>query len=409
MSSYASSWSASVSARSRLAGCALAALAGGLAVPIAARAQSQSVLSFLPTADRRLEMGATATGALSASDHLSADDAFLEAWSFEASPGQSVTIDLESDDFDAVLYVVGPGLTETLHDDDGGGGCNSRLGFTVLESGPFHVVASSLGARETGTYTLRVSDRAGETTGHACGQADPSRLQALSTEGRTISMGGRGTGQLGPFSDPVQDGRPGEAWSLEGSAGDRVSIVMEASAFDAYLYLLGPGLDEVLTDDDGGGELNARLDATLPSDGPYRVVASSISSEANGSYSIRVEEPVDLGALPTDGRSIEPGQTSGGVLTFGDPIVVDGRRGQPWALEASAGQTVTIDLMSDELDSYLYLVGPGLDEPLSDDDGGGELNSRITHTFTESGTYRVIVSALSSDATGAFTLQVTAR
>jgi hypothetical protein len=70
---------------------------------------------------------------------------------------------------------------------------------------------------------------------------------------------------------------------------------------------------------------------------------------------------------------------------------------------------VTIDLMSDELDSYLYLVGPGLDEPLSDDDGGGELNSRITHTFTESGTYRVIVSALSSDATGAFTLEVTAR
>jgi hypothetical protein len=70
---------------------------------------------------------------------------------------------------------------------------------------------------------------------------------------------------------------------------------------------------------------------------------------------------------------------------------------------------VTIDLLSDELDAYLYLVGPGLTELLSDDDGGGEPNSRITHTLTESGTCRVIVSALSSDATGAFTLEVTAR
>lgn len=398
-----------MSPRSPLVRYTLVLLTGLLLAPTPTVAQVRSILLLLPTDDRRLEMGHDATGALSASDHLSAKDAFLEAWAFAADPGQSVTVDLESDAFDTVLYVVGPGLSETLSDDDGGQGCNSRISFTVLESGSFHVVASSVGGRETGRYTIRVSERPGTTSDYGCGEPDPAQLRALSTDGRTIAMGAQEASLLTPFSPTVQDGRPAEAWSLEGRAGDRISVVVESASFDAFVYLMGPGIEGVLSDDDGAGDLNSRLDATLPEDGPYTVVASSITPDANGAYTIRVEEPVDLTALPTGGRSISPGQTSGGVLTYGDPVVLDGRRGQVWALEGSAGQSVTIDLTSDEMDAYLYLVGPGLIEPLSDDDSGGDLNSRITHTFPESGTYRVIVSSLDSASTGSFTLRVTSR
>ena len=38
-------------------------------------------------------------------------------------------------------------------------------------------------------------------------------------------------------------------------------------------------------------------------------------------------------------------------------MIEQGRTGQAWALEGREGQTVTIDLISDEFDCYLYVIG----------------------------------------------------
>ncbi len=110
--------------------------------------------------------------------------------------------------------------------------------------------------------------------------------------------------------------------------------------------------------------------------------------------------------MDTQGRTAVMGQVMEGVLSETDPIAIDGRRGQAWAFSGEAGQTVTIELMSEEFDTYLYLAGPGLREPLSDDDSAGDLNSRIVTTLPETGEYRIIVSGISSSATGNFTLSV---
>ena len=92
------------------------------------------------------------------SDFITTDGSFVEAWAFEGEPGQEVMIDLVSDDFDSYLYVAGPGLQETLADDDSGGACHSRINLAVLDRGLFHVVASS-SSRQTGTYQLLMSPR----------------------------------------------------------------------------------------------------------------------------------------------------------------------------------------------------------------------------------------------------------
>ncbi|HUF74868.1 MAG TPA: PPC domain-containing protein [Longimicrobiales bacterium] len=387
---------------------ALLALTASLAAPSPAFSQGTSVLTLLPTEGRSLSVGSEESGALSTADMRSEDDSYLEAWELSGRAGQSLTIDLLADAFDPRVYVVGPGLPETLTDDDSGDGCNARVTFTLLETGTFRVVASSLGSRETGTYTIRVSDQPGPPPSHGCGEVDPGSIEMLPTEGRTIRLGSVVTGRLGLGQQTVQDGRPAQAWQLDGRAGDRVSIVLESDDFDSYLYLAGPGLDGVQTDDDGAGDLDSLIEITLPADGPYQVVAAALSSGSTGAYTLRVEEPLDLATLPTDGRMIDLGQTVEGQLRSADPVLVEGRRGQVWGLNGVAGQRLVIDLMAEDFDAYLYLAGPGLLEPLADDDGGDGLDSQITVTLPESGTYRIIVSSL-SDGTGAFTLSAARR
>ena len=392
-----------MSARQRHCASSLLVLATVLS-PAVAAAQGTSVLTLLPV-QGRLSVGAEETGALSTADMLSPDDRFLEAWELNARAGQSVTVDLSSEAFDARLHVVGPGLAETLLEDDGGNGCDARLTFTALETGTFRLVASASGSRETGTYTILVSERPGAPPTHACGEVDPATLAALPVEGRTLRMGSIATGRLGAASPTVQDGRPAEAWELAARAGARVVIVLESDDFDAYLYVSGPGLDRVRTDDDGAGDLDSRLELTLPADGPYRVVAAALSSGSSGGYTLRVEAPIDLTTLTTDGRSVDLGQSVAGQLRTDDPVLLEGRRGQTWEFSGVAGQRVAIDLMAEDFDAYLYLTGPGIVEPLSDDDGGDGLNSRITTTLPATGSYRIIVSSL-SDGSGVFTLSV---
>jgi hypothetical protein len=112
-----------------------------------------------------------------------------------------------------------------------------------------------------------------------------------------------------------------------------------------------------------------------------------------------------MNTLATDGRTIDLGQSVEGQLRSGDPIVADGRRGQAWAFDGVTGQRVTIELQAEDFDAYLYLVGPGMAEPMQDDDGGDGLNSLISTTLPGSGTYRVIASSLSEGA-GAYSLSV---
>lgn len=375
--------------------------------PASLEAQNRSVLGLLPVEGRRLEVGDEDTGTLSASDYLSTTDSYLDAWEVTAPVGSSVTVDLRSDDFDAYLYVVGPGLPETLVDDDGAGGCHARIGFTVLENGPYRVVASSLSSRATGTYSITVADTPSSALDHACGDPDPAELSALPTEDRALIMGSVANGSF-DFLSATLDGRPVEAWALNVAAGEPISVVQSSDDFDSYLWLIGPDVPSPLGDDDSGGDLDSRIDFTPRTDGPYTVIASTLGERAQGTYTLRVEAPPDLTSLPVIDELVV-GQESNGLMGRDDPVVDDGRRGQVWALEGAAGDRISIDLVSDAFDAFLYVVGPGFPEALTDDGGGGGLNSSLTVTLPETGTYRVIASSLDGAASGPYSLRVTAR
>jgi hypothetical protein len=149
-------------------------------------AQETSILMLLDTDGRELKIGDEVRGALSVSDFITTGGSYVEAWAFAGKPGQEVTIDLISDDFDSCLYLAGRGLGGTLADDDSGGACHSRINLTVLDRGLFHVVASS-SSRKTGTYELLMSLDPGPLVERSCGGVDGSALVALPTDGRELA------------------------------------------------------------------------------------------------------------------------------------------------------------------------------------------------------------------------------
>ena len=252
-----------------------------------------SVLTLLDTQGRTLEYGDVARGALSASDYIGLNESYLEAWALEGKPGETYSIDLVSDDFDSRLYVVGPGLVETMSDDDGGGACHARIGFTVLERGTFHVVASSSSSRQTGTYELHVSEIAGPRVAMSCGGIDGTALVSLNAWGRTLDWGVTAVGTLTGGEAFIESGRPVQAWHVQGTAGQTATIRLESDDYDAYLYFSGPGMLEAMTDDDGGSGLNSELTVTFPQTDTYTVGAAALSSGSVGSYRLTIGDPIE--------------------------------------------------------------------------------------------------------------------
>jgi hypothetical protein len=77
-------------------------------------------------------------------------------------------VDLLSTDFDAFLYLVGPGVEGANFDDDGAGACDARLTITASESGTFRVAVNTVLAGSVGSYRLRVAEEPGPMTPGEC-------------------------------------------------------------------------------------------------------------------------------------------------------------------------------------------------------------------------------------------------
>ena len=127
----------------------LAAALAALAAPLQAQAPRPAEIA----------VGQRVEAEITASDPRLEDESHYDTWRFLGIPGQRVEIVMESDDFDAYLILSTsrePGATTVDTDDDGGGGTNARLVLT-LERDEYWIFANTLGAAQTGRYSLRVA------------------------------------------------------------------------------------------------------------------------------------------------------------------------------------------------------------------------------------------------------------
>jgi hypothetical protein len=99
----------------------------------------------------------SSTGELSTADCRLDDGSYLDLIQFSGAAGQTVTIDMSSDAFDAYLYLLDPTPAVVASNDDAQGGSgNSRIVFTLTRSGTWTIGATSLGANQFGSYVLAI-------------------------------------------------------------------------------------------------------------------------------------------------------------------------------------------------------------------------------------------------------------
>lgn len=246
-----------------------------------------------------------------------------------------------------------------------------------------------------------------------------SILQLLPTNGRTVQVDGEAQGTLTDWDLVSTSGHRLQAWELRAPIGAQVTVDVTSTELDAILYVLDPGAREPLEDDDSGGACNPRITFSVTGSGAYRVVVGSLGAE-NGSFTLAASTdpaPATLGdcvgpdvALPElprmTGHDLAAPAEHRGELTTADYRHNDGRHMQSWTVSGKAGQTFVADLVSMDFDAQLYLRGPGISTHLSDDDGAGNCNARISLAFPETGEYELVVTSLSADATGSFTIIV---
>lgn len=186
-------------------------------------------------------------------------------------------------------------------------------------------------------------------------------------------------------------------------------IDMVSSDFDAYLRLEDAAGNKLAEDDDGGGNLNARIRFTAPRDDLFLVIATSCAGGA-GNYTLAIKsyvpavvKVIELAALGANKATEFQGQ-----LQAQDPP--DNSRNVPCRIhtvELKAGKRYVFDLISREFDAYLRLENPGGGHLVEDDDSGGNLNSRITYQVPTTGRYRLVAMPLAGARGGQYTLRVT--
>ncbi len=191
-------------------------------------------------------------------------------YTFDGQSGDRVTVRLEALDatLDPLIILADPEGGELLRDDDSAGDFNALIASYLLTvDGRFTLIATRFGGLQgssRGQFELTL-------TGVPVSQPESTGDQSGAAAGAALPLG---LGQT--VGGTITDEAVAVFYAFQGEAGVAIEIDMVSidGELDPLLALLDAGQNLVDTDDDGGGNRNARLRITLPVDGLYYIVAT---------------------------------------------------------------------------------------------------------------------------------------
>ena len=190
---------------------------------------------------------------------------------------------------------------------------------------------------------------------------------------------------------------PAKLYEVKLPAGKSYTITMTSSEFDSFLVVQDGAGKQLAFDDDGGGDLNSKIQFAPAKDGTFKVYAAALNGQ--GKYSLKIAA-----------QDIKVLDAAAGVKVEGE--LKKDEASITYHVKLAQGKTYVIDMMvaaDSKLDPFLKLIDPSGKEIAKDDDGGDNLNARITVQATESGTYQIVATSFLNSTIGRYILSVQAK
>lgn len=249
----------------------------------ASKAGSPEAKRLTTVAVPTLRPGQRLSGTLATGDMTLSDDTFADLYRIAGTAGQRYVITLRSDDFDAYLSLgTTPSETDpdafevSDSDDDGAGGTDAQITFTMPGDGTVYVRANSLSEAETGAYTIEMAEAA------------PVRQPTVAA----IRVGQSVDGRLDDGDGQLDDDSYLDLYTFTARAGQTYEITMTSEDFDAYLSLgsgTGDAYAEIEANDDGPDMgTHAQITFTAATSGPHTIRANSLGNGETGTYRLRL-------------------------------------------------------------------------------------------------------------------------
>jgi hypothetical protein len=335
-----------------------------------------------------LTVGSDERGQLEPGDGALESGEYRDYYTFDGVEGDIAVVDLRSDDFDPYLIVRTPSGEQYDNDDYEGDTSRSFLTFPIVESGTYRVGVTSYEADETGDYVLRVETEA--------------------DDGQDIGTTER-EGALTAGDSTLESGEYMDSYEFIGRPGNQVTVDLRSEDFDTYVMLIDPS-GEQEENDDAEDTSHSRIEMTLAETGVYEVIVTSYEPGELGDYELVIDQVDGAGIQPNrEPGTLTVGRSTSGRLQYTDLEANTGEYRDLYAFDGTAGESIRVEMSSDDFDTFLALTTPGGDVIDNDDFEGSTARSVVELELPETGRYRVAATSYGAGETGAYRLLVDAR
>ena len=306
-----------------------------------------------------------------------------ELYLLEGKRGRAVVVRVESEEFEPVVQVVDRfGRRASAGDYADGAGPGLHHVFTDDEPVSVAVIRSDDG--DTSAYRISV---------------DKSDFDAA--EYPVIDLAGLADGDVveGYLSalDLRRQNRYVHRYTFEGAKDQVVRLELASDSFDAFLEVVGPGGFQ-MGDDDSLGGYASLVQAICREPGTYTVRVTTAADWETGFYELSFK---DLGQA-------DPLLDERGRLDRRDKRDIGGRYFDEYVVELGEGVSLSVEMSSEEVDSYLIVWAPDGEEIYSDDDGGGGNNARVSVTGAAPGKWTIYATSNEKAELGAYSVRAVA-
>jgi hypothetical protein len=334
-------------------------------------------------------------------------------WSWRAPANAQVEINTFDSNFDTILavYTGGTltGLTVVAENDDGGADVQSQVRFAAQANVDYKIAVDGFDG-EQGTIHLSILSA-------SLPPSNDNFAGAIALTGMPVSAVGSNVAATAQASEPDHAGEPATAsvwWSWRAPSGGPVEINTFGSDFDTLLAVYTGttvgALGAVAANDEAGGGSQSQVRFAAQSNALYRIAVDGFFGE-QGSILLNIVPGV--APPPNDNFANAVALAGLPVSAAGSNVAATGQTGEPdhagdladgsvwWRWTSPLSGLVQIDTYGSGLDTllgvYTGTAVNALGEIASNDNAGGDLQSKVQFLAVSSVTYRIAVDGLFGD------------